>query len=357
MKMKTKSTSNIGYIYAIAAAVLFGASTPAAKFLLSEINPWLLAGLLYLGSAIGLFIIFLLQTLSSNISFKEANLQRGDWLWLLAAISLGGILGPVLLMQGLVKISAASASLLLNLESVFTALIAWFAFKEHVDRKIALGMLSIVIGSVLLSWQGGLDSSHLSASIWIVAACFCWAMDNNLTRKIAAANPLQIAMLKSFIAGATNTSLALLIDAHLPPYGFILSAQVVGFLGYGLSLLFFILGLRYIGTARTGAYFSLAPFVGAGIAIIFLHEPLTLQLIIASIFMGVGIWLHLTEYHSHAHQHEALEHEHKHVHDEHHQHTHLPTDPIGEPHTHSHRHEPIYHTHPHFPDIHHRHRH
>ena len=348
---------NVGYLYAILAAILFGASTPAAKLLLGKVDPWLLAGLLYLGSAIGLIIIFLIQSATKKASIQEASLKYGDWGWLGGAVLLGGVIGPVFLMVGLVKISAASASLLLNLESVFTAFVAWFAFKEHTDRKIVIGMFSTVVGCFVLSWKGHFEYQDLSGSLLIAGACLCWAIDNSFTRKISAANPLQIAMIKSLIAGLTNTISAFFFGATLPGYLILICAGVVGLVGYGLSLLFFIIGLRDIGTARTGAYFSLAPFVGAGLSIIFLGESLSMQLVVASIFMGLGIWLHLTESHSHIHQHEELEHEHRHIHDEHHQHAHSPADPIGEPHTHRHKHEPLCHAHPHFPDIHHRHRH
>ncbi|MHB1947880.1 MAG: DMT family transporter [Gammaproteobacteria bacterium] len=348
---------NLGYLYAILAAVLFGASTPAAKILLGKIDPWLLAGLLYLGSAIGLFTLFSIQTLSKKIKLKQASLRYKDWKWLGCATFLGGILGPIFLMVGLAQTPASSASLFLNLESVFTALIAWFVFKEHVDRRIALGMLSIVIGSFILSWKGNLNSQNFTGPLLIAGACLCWATDNNFTRKISGANPLQIAMIKCLIAGLTNTTFAVIWGALLPGYLFLFAAGFVGLIGYGLSLIFFIFGLRYIGSARTGAYFSLAPFVGAALAIIFLGETISVQLVLASIFMGIGIWLHLTEHHSHEHQHEELEHDHRHSHNEHHRHEHLPTDPKDEPHIHLHKHEPIYHSHPHFPDIHHRHKH
>jgi drug/metabolite transporter (DMT)-like permease len=351
------ASKNRGYLYSILASVLFGASTPAAKFLLDNVNPWLLAGLLYLGSAVGLLIIFIIQVSSKKVSLQEAELNYGDLKWLGGATLLGGIVGPVFLMIGLAKTPATSTSLLLNLESVFTALVAWFVFKEHVDRRIALGMGSIVVGSFMLSWKGTLSYQNLLGPLLIAGACLCWAIDNNLTRKISAANPLQIAMIKSLIAGLTNTILAMLWGALLPHYVMILSAGVVGFIGYGLSLLLFILALRHIGTARTSAYFSLAPFVGAALAIIFLGEHISLQLVLAAIFMGIGIWLHLSEYHSHEHQHAEMEHEHRHIHDEHHQHEHNNTDPLGEPHTHWHKHEPLRHAHPHYPDIHHRHDH
>jgi drug/metabolite transporter (DMT)-like permease len=351
--MKTREQ---GYIYAILAAILFGVSTPAAKLLLGIIDPWLLAGILYLGSAIGLFIVFSLQRFLKQTTLNEAALKYRDWKWLLCIIFIGGILGPVFLMIGLTKVPASSASLFLNLESVFTALLAWFVFNEYVDYKIALGMLSIVIGSLILSWKGNL-TQNIQGPMLIAGACLCWAIDNNLTRKISGSNPVQIAMIKSFIAGLINTSFAVFYGLLLPDYLILFTAGTIGFISYGLSLILFIFGLRYIGAARTGAYFSLAPFVGASFAIAFLEDSISTQFILASAFMGIGSWLHLTEYHSHEHQHEELQHEHTHVHDEHHQHNHLLPETKKNPYSHLHQHKSIRHKHPHYPDIHHRHKH
>jgi drug/metabolite transporter (DMT)-like permease len=191
----------------------------------------------------------------------------------------------------------------------------------------------------------------------IAGACLAWGIDNNLTRKLSSADPVQSAMLKGLAAGTVNLVLALLQGAGLPPGGTVLAAGVVGFLGYGVSLVLFVLALRHLGSARTGAYFSLAPFVGAVLAVLMLGEPLTLQLLIAGGVMAVGLWLHLAERHEHEHRHAAMEHEHRHTHDEHHRHVHRPDDPSEEPHTHWHRHEPLRHKHPHYPDLHHRHEH
>lgn len=348
---------NLGYIYAISAAILFGASTPAAKYLLVSIDPWLLAGLLYLGSGFGLLIVFIIQFFFKSVSLKEAKLESTDWKWLGGATLSGGIIGPIFLMMGLVNTDAASASLLLNLEMVFTVICAWLIFKEHVSQRITIGMLFIVLGSSLLSWKGHFEIEKFIGALLISGACFAWAFDNNLTRKISAANPIQIAMIKCLVAGLTNTILAVSFGSRLLSSAPILSASLVGFVGYGISLLFFIMALRHIGTSRTSAYFSISPFIGSILAITFLHEPVTVNLLLAGIFMGFGIWLHLTEKHEHEHTHEALEHSHKHVHDEHHQHEHLSTDPKGEPHTHWHKHKPLRHSHPHYPDIHHRHNH
>ncbi|MGB3810982.1 MAG: EamA family transporter, partial [Parvibaculum sp.] len=188
-------------------------------------------------------------------------------------------------------------------------------------------------------------------------ACLCWGIDNNLTRKLSSADPVQIAMIKGLVAGTINLLIATINGAHLPSVGILLAVGVVGFFGYGVSLALFVLGLRHLGTARTGAYFSLAPFVGAVLAVLMLGEPLSATLLIAGCLMGLGIWLHLSERHDHEHVHREIEHEHRHSHDAHHQHQHRPDMTPGEPHTHRHRHAPLVHRHPHYPDLHHRHDH
>jgi drug/metabolite transporter (DMT)-like permease len=219
-----------------------------------------------------------------------------------------------------------------------------------------LGAAAILAGAVLLSWQGGPTGIGLGA-LAIVGACVAWGVDNNLTRKLSSADPVQIAAVKGVVAGAVNLALAMARGAALPPPTSIAGAAVVGFFGYGVSLVLFVVALRHLGTARTGAYFSTAPFLGTILALVMFHDPVTPALVAAGALMAVGVYLHLAERHEHAHVHEALEHEHRHVHDEHHQHTHARHDPSGEPHTHRHRHEPIAHSHPHYPDLHHRHGH
>jgi drug/metabolite transporter (DMT)-like permease len=263
-------------------------------------------------------------------------------------------------MVGLKATPASTASLLLNLEGVFTSLLAWFVFKENFDRRIALGMACIVAGGILLSWQGGGDAHGPSlplGALAIAGACLCWGIDNNLTQKVSASNPYQVAAIKGAVAGTVNLAIALLFGARLPTLPVLGSALLVGFVGYGLSLACFVLALRHIGTARTGAYFSLAPFVGAAVALVLLREPVGPLFLFAAACMGVGVWLHLTERHEHEHMHESLTHTHRHVHDAHHRHEHAPGVDPTEPHTHEHTHERLTHTHPHYPDIHHRHRH
>lgn len=351
-RLPTRRVPGIGA--ALLAALLFGVSTPLAKLLLGQLPPLLLAGLLYLGSGLGLSLFYLLRR---GQAAQEAPLGRAELPWLAGAVCFGGILGPVLLMLGLRLTSAASASLLLNLEGVFTALLAWFVFRENFDRRIALGMLLIVAGGALLSWQGSRSADLRLGSLAVAGACLCWAMDNNLTQKLSAGDPVQVAAIKGAVAGTVNLAVALSMAARLPAAPVVLGALVVGFLGYGLSLVLFVLALRQIGTARTGAYFSLAPFVGASVSLLLIREPVGLPFFAAAGLMGVGVWLHLTERHEHEHRHERLTHSHRHVHDEHHRHEHPPGVDPNEPHTHEHTHGPLTHSHLHFPDIHHRHGH
>jgi drug/metabolite transporter (DMT)-like permease len=343
-----------GILLALLSAALFGASTPLAKMMLGNVDPWMLAGLLYLGAGIGLAVVYLSRA-ALHVPAIEAPLRRADVPWLAAVIAAGGILGPLFLMFGLARTAAAGASLLLNLEGLATMGIAWLVFRENVDRRLLLGAFAILAGAALLSWEGGASLSW--GAVLIVAACVSWGIDNNLTRKLSSADPVQIAMLKGLVAGTVNLGLALAQGAALPGADTVLAAAVVGFFGYGVSLALFVLGLRFLGTARTGAYFSLAPFIGAVLSVTLLDEPLTARLVIAGGLMGVGLWLHLTERHEHEHTHETTEHEHRHTHDAHHQHTHAPDTPPGEPHTHWHRHRPLVHRHPHYPDLHHRHGH
>ena len=342
-----------GVPFAIGSAVLFGASAPLSKLLIGAIDPWLLAGILYLGAGVGLAFIHW-GGRQLGLRNEEAPLRRGDAPWLVAVIVAGGMLGPLFLMFGLSRTTAASASLLLNLEGLATMAIAWVIFRENVDRRLLAGAAAILAGAVLLSWKGVYPSLD-RGEFYILAACLCWGVDNNLTRKLSAADPVQIAMIKGLAAGATNFALALVLGASLPTVSLIGLGAIVGFLGIGVSLVLFMLGLRHLGTARTGAYFSLAPFIGAVLAILIFRETVTPQLLLAGLLMAAGIWLHLSERHDHEHVHEALEHDHLHSHDEHHQHEH--DGPVSEPHSHWHRHEPMRHKHPHYPDLHHRHNH
>ena len=316
--------------------------------------PVLLAGLLYLGSGIGLMIVHTARRIRSTTT---ASLTRADLPWLGGAVLFGGIAAPVLLLTGLQSVYGSTASLLLNLEGVFTAFLAWFTFRENFDRRIALGMGLIVAGGVALSWPGEGGWSLPTGSLLVAAACFCWGIDNNLTQRVSACDPILITSIKGLIAGSVNLGIAFAIGSEMPTLSIVIGSATVGLLGYGISLTLFVLSLRHLGTARTGAYFSLAPFIGAAVAIPLLGESLSTSLLIAAALMGAGVWLHLTENHDHEHVHDPAEHTHQHSHDEHHSHSHDDdTDPIR-PHTHWHVHHPVLHCHKHYPDIHHRHGH
>jgi drug/metabolite transporter (DMT)-like permease len=343
-----------GVAASLGAAVLFGGAAPLAKLLLAEISPWLLAALLYLGSGIGLAAWRALR------HAPAVRLGKRDAAWLAGAVCAGGIAGPVLLMAGLAALPAGTASLLLNAEAVFTALLAWVVFRENVDRRVALGMLAIVAGGVVLAWPQDAQVRAWPAMLLVLGACLAWGVDNNLTRKVALADASWIAMVKGLVAGSCNLAIALSIGATWPPAGFVLAAGVLGLVSYGASLVLFVVGLRQLGTARTGAYFSVGPFFGAGLAVLLLGEPATPRLLLAGVLMAGGVWLHLSERHEHVHAHEAMDHTHEHVHggaDEHHDHRHTTPVPPGTSHSHPHHHEPLTHSHPHYPDAHHRHGH
>ncbi len=360
-------------LFALLAAVLFGASTPFAKILLGQISPQLLAGLLYLGSGVGLLLVYFFihvgwakrsvptkQSIGGHVAgapLPTLQLHKGkDMAWFAAAIFTGGILAPLLLMWGLSHAQASSASLLLNFESAITIFVAAILFREAVAKRIWLAALIMLIAGLLLNYTSQ-SSLHFSLqSFAIVGACLMWALDNNCTRNIAIRNPLITAGVKGLIAGLVNIGLSVYFTKLFIINWYLLEALLLGFLSYGVSLVLFILALRHLGAARTSAHFSTAPFIGAALSILLLHESFTFLFGAAFVLMLVATWLVLTEDHAHEHTHEYMAHAHKHMHDEHHQHTHR-GDEGPEPHAHFHEHEPITHFHPHLPDIHHRHKH
>lgn len=335
---------------ALFSAALFGAGAPVAKILVGSVSPWLLAGLLYCGSGIGLGVVRLLRR------SPRVRLRRGELLPLAGAVGFGGVVGPVLLMLGLSNMPASGASLLLNTEAVFTALLAWFVFRENFDRRIAFGMLLIVCGVGVLGVSSGWSPAGLWPSLAVLGACLAWGIDNNLTRKAALADATWLAAVKGSVAGPVNLALAFALGARFPSVGNIAAALVGGFFAYGISLVLFIVAMRHLGVARAGAYFSVAPFFGALFAVV-LGDHITWPLVLATALMAIGVWLHLAEEHSHEHTHDRIVHAHEHVHDEHHQHEHPEPVPAGTRHSHEHTHDPITHTHEHYPDSHHRHDH
>lgn len=354
--MSARRSLQPGVAAAIGAAALFGASTPFAKLLLGEVSPLVLAAALYLGSGIGLAAWMAVRARLPERQ-PAAPIAPADWPWIAAAVAAGGVAGPILLVQGLARSDAASASLLLNLEAVLTALIAWTVFRENVDRRIFAGMVAIVAGGVLLSVDAAPRVEGSAGLLLVAAACLAWAVDNNLTRCVSGGDAATLACLKGLAAGTVNLALAVALGAPMPALSGWLGAGLLGFAGYGVSLVLFIVALRNLGTARTGAYFSVAPFFGAALAIALLGERPGAAFWLAAALMALGVWLHLSERHEHLHAHEALAHTHEHVHDEHHRHEHAFPWNGEEPHVHAHQHEPMLHSHPHFPDLHHRHGH
>ena len=345
---------NPGVRAALASALLFGAGTPLAKLLLGSVNPWVMAGLLYCGSGLGLSLYRLVRRA------PRVRIARADLAPLAGAVLTGGVLGPLLLMVGLSAMPASGASLLLNAEAVFTAGLAWVVFREHVDGRLLLGMVAIVAGAVVLSVPSDAALGSPWPALAILGACLAWGIDNNLTRKVALNDAVWLAAVKGSVAGPVNLALGLAAGASLPAVGSVAASMLLGCVAYGVSLALFIVGMRQVGTARAGAYYSIAPFFGTLLALA-LGEPLTWSVGIAATLMAIGVWLHLSERHDHAHRHEAVTHDHWHVHDEHHQHAHAeggpPTSSPGQGHPHEHTHEGILHAHQHYPDSHHRHGH
>jgi drug/metabolite transporter (DMT)-like permease len=339
---------------ALAAAALFGASTPLAKLLLGEVSPVVLAGLLYLGSGLGLALLRFAR--GPDTRPREAPLTTRDWGWLAGAILAGGVAAPVLLLWGLAGSGAAEASLLLNFEGVLTALVAAAFFHEAVGTRVWFAALVMLSGGILLSYDPAAPLALSLHALAITGACLGWAVDNNLTRKISGADPVAIATVKGIVAGSFNLTLGLALGGTFPLLGTAAGALALGFVAYGISLVLFIYALRHLGSARTGAHFSTAPFIGAALAVPLLGEPVTPSLLGAAALMAIATWLVLTESHVHEHEHGHLVHSHRHVHDEHHRHVHR-GDEGPEPHVHEHEHEPLRHAHPHMPDLHHRHDH
>ncbi|HUW50503.1 MAG TPA: EamA family transporter [Sulfuricella sp.] len=346
-------------LLALLAAALFGVSTPLAKLLLSSSPPIMLAGLLYLGSGVGLLIV----QVAKRCAFPEPSsgqqafrLQGGDYAWLAGAVAVGGVVAPVLLLWGLSGSSASSASLLLNLEGVLTTLLAAALFREAVGRIVWMGSFIMLAAGLVLAYDPHATHVFSLNSLAIVGACLMWALDNNLTRNISTGNPMTIAMIKGLAAGTVNISLGLANGAVLPEIGSLAAAMLLGLFGYGISLVLFIYALRHLGSARTAAHFSTAPFLGAIVSILLLGEPLTATFVLALILMALATWLVLTEQHGHEHGHEYLAHTHRHIHEAHHRHVHDGSEGL-EPHAHFHVHVPMMHSHPHLPDVHHRHQH
>jgi drug/metabolite transporter (DMT)-like permease len=347
-----RSPKLAGAAFGLGAAALFGASAPFAKLLLDWTGPLMLSALLYLGAAAGLYAIKVIGTRASES--REARLRRSD-LWPLAGmVTLGGMLGPLLMLLGLQRISALTASLLLNFEAPFTAALAVWLFHEHLGRRGVYAVFAIVAGAVLLAWQPGTLGGGWIGALAVVGASLCWGLDNNLTQLVSIRDPVAIALVKALGAGACMLAAAIATGSTIPPLRIVGGALLLGAVSYGLSLYLAIRAMRALGAAREAAYFATAPFIGAALSMVVFEQLPRMGELIGAALMAAGIVLLLREQHRHTHVHAELVHEHMHVHDEHHAHHDAP---VTEPHSHLHRHAPLVHEHAHTSDAHHRHAH
>jgi drug/metabolite transporter (DMT)-like permease len=345
--------SSSGALAGLLAAALFGLSAPLAKLLLADIRPVTLAGLLYCGAGIAISLAMLFRRNTS-----EATLKRADCGSLLGVVVAGGILAPILMLVGLDRVRGVVGSLLLNLEAPFTILLAVVVFREHLGRRTALAAFFVLLGAGVLKTGPGEVTADAVGVLCITAACLCWGLDNNLTQRLSLRDPFTVVRVKTLVAGMVNLGLGLALGERLPALPLVLAAAALGAVSYGASVVLDAYALRLLGAAREAAYFATAPFLGALLATVVLHERLTTIDLAAMTAMIGGVVLLLRERHAHPHRHEALAHEHSHTHDdEHHRHEHVKGMAPGAPHVHGHRHEAIEHDHPHTPDAHHRHDH
>jgi len=325
-----------------------------AKILVKDISPVALAGFLYLGAFAGLSLYS--AVIKTESDKKAVSLERKDFPWLAGAILTGGIIGPISMMMGLRLVSGFSASLLLNLEGVATAIIAVFFFKENAGKRLWLALTCMIIAGIFLTWDPTQGRFNIVGPLFIIFAMVCWGIDNNLTRSISDKDPVQISKIKGFVAGTISLSLALFLGIRISLDFTIAFALLLGSFSYGISLVFFIKALEGLGSSRTGAFFSFAPFIGAIASLIILREWIGWVMFPAAGLMLIGVWLICSEKHLHTHLHKTVIHTHSHNHrDMHHLHKHSGT--FHEPHTHEHTHLEISHIHVHWPDTHHRHEH
>ena len=344
----------LGAAAGLTSAFLFGAGVPITKRLLPEVEPLLLAGLLYLGGGLAVS----LGRLVAGARLQEARLARNDLPRVLAVVALGGIVGPLALVNGLRTVSGVSGALLLNLEGPLTVLVALVFFGEHLGRRGVAAVLTVFAAAALLVIPGkGGHETSVAGALLLIIACGAWAVDNNLTQSLTSKDPWQLVMVKTLGAGSCMVVLGVLLGDALPPLGTAAKALALGGLSYGVSVLLDAYALRLLGAARESAYFATAPFAGALLSMPILGEPLRSWQLSAALLMAFGVALLLRDRHSHDHSHPAVEHTHRHVHDSHHQHVHSPDVDPTEPHAHPHRHAPLTHSHPHVSDLHHRHPH
>jgi drug/metabolite transporter (DMT)-like permease len=339
----------------ISSAILFGVSAPLSKMLVTDMPATELAGLLYLGAFLGLGLIIGFRKATKRRFWERSSLTRRDIPWLVGAIITGGIAGPILLMTGLTHISGFSASMLLNLEGVFTVLLAVTIFGEVGGKRLFLALTCMTAASAFLSYDPNTGGFRIEGVVLLVGAMLCWGVDNNLTQRISDRDPVQITMLKGLVAGSASIVITIVLGSSLVLNISAMYAIVLGALCYGVSLVLFIKALKGMGSGRAGAFFAFGPFVGAAVSIAVLGEQVQWLMIPAAALMIVGVWALTTEKHEHEHRHTAVTHEHMHEHDDpHHRHVH---DEVTGRHTHLHTHVEQVHSHAHWPDTSHRHDH
>ena len=323
---------------------------------MKNISPVALAGFLYLGAFVGLSLYSIIRGIVSPEKIRSANLKKEDLPWLAGAILAGGIIAPICLMYGLSQISGFTTSLLLNLEGIFTAIIAVIFFKENAGKRLWLALICMTVAGVFLTWDSSQGKFNLLGPLLITLSMICWGIDNNLTRNISSRNPLQITRIKGLVSGLVSIALAYTLGIGITWDLNIVYALLLGSFSYGISLVFFIKALEGLGSFRAGMFFSLAPFIGAVMSLILLQEWIGWVMFPAVILTVAGVWLISTEEHEHLHLHQEEVHTHLHNHnDNHHVHDHKET--VREPHVHEHNHVEEYHAHSHWPDTHHRHEH
>ncbi|MGE0400855.1 MAG: EamA family transporter [Kofleriaceae bacterium] len=340
-----------GVLLAAAAAIAFGVATPIVAWAGTGVGPLTTAALLYLGAALvalGVRVV---------VPRREPTVRRSDAKRLVLVAIAGGAIAPTLLAWGLQRAGATAGALLLNLEAVFTVLLARALFKEPIGRRVAIAVACMAAGGAVLTLDSAQSGSFgLLGLVAVAGATAAWALDNAWTRPLAERDPFQVILIKGALGATLTTTVALARGEPLPSIDRAAILLACGATGYGASLYLYLLAQRRIGAGRTGSVFALAPFIGAALAWALGDRHAGVYAIGAAGLFGLGVYLHASEKHGHAHVHDAIEHEHMHRHDDGH-HTHAHDPPVEGEHSHAHTHERFEHDHEHAPDVHHTHDH